>query len=167
MERLISRCTNIDTLQIQPLLEKYTDTFISTYFVLSIGFTLLYKTTFPAIHESINCSQSAFEVYGSDDDKVNVPVKRNNLCSNCWSSERSWGAQVREIAEQYWDGKVGLFLLGIMKIIPAYSNGDGEAHFYARSLHMYRTIQACLFMERAREDRLGNSAWWIKYLAAL
>lgn len=81
-------------------------------------------------------------------------MQRNNLCSNCWSSERSWGAQVHEVAEQYWDGKVGLFLLDIMKIIPAsYSNGDSEVHFYARSLHMYPAIQAYLFMERARDDR--------------
>lgn len=141
------------------------------YFVLSIGFTLLYKTALPAIRESINCSQSVFEARGlrkwRRQGERSVPVQRNNLCSNCCSSERSRGAQVREIAEQYWDGKVGLFLLGVMKIIPSYSNGDGEAHFYARLLHMYRASQAYLFVERAREDRHGNSAWWIKYLAAL
>lgn len=53
-----------------------------------------------------------------------------------------------------------------MKIIPAYSNGDSEVHFYARSLHMYRTIWAYLFVERASGGRLGDCAWWIKYSAA-
>lgn len=33
-----------------------------------------------------------------------------------------------------------------MKIIPAYSNVDGEAHFYVRSLHMYRASEhICLW----------------------
>lgn len=53
-----------------------------------------------------------------------------------------------------------------MKIIPAYSNGDGEVHFYARSLHMYRAIRAYLFVERASGGRFGDCAWWIKYPAA-
>ncbi|KYN33665.1 hypothetical protein ALC56_11922 [Trachymyrmex septentrionalis] len=37
--------------------------------------------------------------------------------------------------------------LGIMKIIPAYSNGDAEAHFYARSPHTYRATseRICLW----------------------
>lgn len=33
-----------------------------------------------------------------------------------------------------------------MKIIPVHSNGDGEAHFYERSLHMYRpSDRICLW----------------------
>lgn len=30
-------------------------------------------------------------------------------------------------------------------------------------MYMYRAIRAYLFVERACDGRLGDSAWWIKY----
>lgn len=135
----------------------------------------LSRKTFPATHElsAISLRDTSLRKWWrqGDDDKVNVPVQPNNLCSNCCSSVRMFvrraGARGSSWAVSR-DVKVGLFLLGIMKIIPARSNADGEAHFYARvrCICIGPSKHICLWNVLAKTDSV-NSAWWIKYLAAL